>query len=109
MMQRLCQERNIPFFLCLHPNQYYGAKTLTAEEREFAVHDRSPYKAGVEAVYPELIRRIHGLRTRGMAAFDATAILDDIRETAYADNCCHYNDLGNAVLERFLLERMISH
>jgi hypothetical protein len=107
MMRQLCTEKGIPFFLFLHPNQYYSRKTFTAEERDFAVHNRSPYKGGVEAVYPELVRRVHELRGLGLAAFDATAIFDEIQETTYADNCCHYNDLGNTVLERFMLDHMV--
>jgi hypothetical protein len=109
MMRQLCQERDIPFFLFLHPNQYCSSKTLTEAEREFAVHDRSPYKGGVEAVYPELIRRVRELHGRGLAAFDATRIFDEVAETAYADNCCHFNDLGNAILERFMVDRIVGH
>jgi hypothetical protein len=109
MMRQLCQVRNIPFVLFLHPNQYCSSKTLTEAEHEFAVHDRSPYKGGVEAVYPELIRRVNDLYGRGLAAFDATAIFDEVSDTVYADNCCHFNDLGNAILERFMVDRIVSH
>lgn len=109
VMRQVCKERSIPFFLFLHPNQYYSRKTLTAEESDFAVHERSPYKNGVEAVYPELVRRVHELHGRGWAAFDATTIFDDISETVYADNCCHYNDLGNAILERFMVDNIVNH
>lgn len=80
MMREMCAARGIPFFLFLHPNQYFSRKTFTAEEKDFAVHDRSPYKSGVEAVYPELVRRVTSLRERGYAAFDATPIFDSVPE-----------------------------
>ena len=105
-MRGICRDRGIPFFHVLQPNQYHSAKTFSKDELAFAVSQTSPYREGVRAIYPEMKDRMSRMRRDGWNAFDATAIFDGRMETLYSDNCCHYNSLGNSILEGFILAAM---
>jgi hypothetical protein len=95
----------IPFLHVLQPNQYHSRKAFSDEERSFAISQTSPYREAVEAVYPELVDRMVRMRRSGWTAFDATVIFDNRTETVFSGNCCHYNRLGNSILEDIHPER----
>lgn len=107
VMREICQKRAIPFFHVLQPNQYYSKKRFTAEETGVAISATTPYREGVRLVFPRLVERMGNMRQAGWNAFDATGIFDDRLETTYSDNCCHYNRLGNAILQEFILTCMV--
>jgi len=57
--------------------------------------------------YPYLLETIPWFTTHGVRFHDATGIFDDEPEIVYADNCCHYNQLGNEILAEFIAGRVL--
>ena len=96
----LCGSQDIPIGHVVQPNQYYSGKTFTAEERRIALSDTSPYRIGVESGYPLLADKTVTLDADGYNVADATGLFDNVTETVYADNCCHYNVPGNTAIAR---------
>lgn len=105
MMREMCNERRVPFFHVLQPNQYYCGKVFSEEERKIALSRTTPYREGAALVYPELAKRMRNMGGSSNA-YDATGVFDDRTETVYSDNCCHYNRLGNEILGKFILAGM---
>ncbi len=103
MMADILRGWGIPYVHILQPNQYYSAKQLTAEELEIAILQDHPrfYDSSATQGYPLLLQKVDTLKQHSIYFFDATSIFDNVRETIYRDNCCHYNLLGNNMLAQF--------
>ena len=111
-MQGLAQQFGFDYLHVLQPNQYYTERTFSKAESEIAFRPGATYDRLVNLVpkfYPALIlggRRIAG---RGIKFMDATTIFDQEKRTVYADNCCHYNDLGNSILVDHVFKLLPKH
>ena len=89
----------------LQPNQYHGTeRVFAAEEAAVAFSKQSRYGPLASSGYPPLIQEAVGLREAGVAVHDLTTIFDDLEEPAYADDCCHYTDLGQRVVLEMLAD-----
>lgn len=99
MMHEVCRTFGIGFAHLLQPNQYFGGKRFSRQEEEIALSSTSPYRRPVGRVYPRLQRLGRVLIEDGVRFVDATGLFDPVQETTYSDNCCHYNRLGNSLLE----------
>lgn len=98
-MHQLCQANGIKYIHVLQPNQYFaGSKPMGTEERAIALDPNHKYKPGVVNGYPRLIAAGKELAAEGVEFVDLTMAFSKIREPIYIDNCCHYNDRGNALL-----------
>lgn len=98
-LDRLARANDIAYVHVLQPNQYVpGSKPLGEREREIAFDEDHPYRPGVEAGYPLLVRDGATLRERGLRFADLTGIFRGVEEATYADDCCHLNGRGNALL-----------
>lgn len=100
LMQQTLDARRIPYLQIVQPNQYFGHRTMRADEQRIAVNAQSGYRKYVESGYPLLRAAIPALRTAGVAVLDATALFDDDDDPIYADDCCHFNQRGNDKLAR---------
>jgi len=40
---------------------------------------------------------------------DLTMVFEDVDETLYVDDCCHFNQLGNEVVARALAQFILSY
>jgi hypothetical protein len=96
MMQSIAQGTGIEYFHVLQPNQYVeNSKAFTDQEKALAVVS-APLSLSVIKSYRLLIARG---KTLGLVNYlDATRIFIDEKRTVYADNCCHFNKLGNEIL-----------
>jgi hypothetical protein len=96
MMQSIAQGTGIEYFHVLQPNQYVeNSKAFTDQEKALAVVS-APLSLSVVKSYRLLIARG---KTLGLVNYlDATRIFIDEKRTVYADNCCHFNKLGNEIL-----------
>lgn len=102
-MSELLTARNIAYFEFIQPNQYYSTnRQFSADETRIAFDETSQYKEGAEKGYPKMLARVGSLQAAGVKVFDAAKVFDDTREVVYRDNCCHYNDLGNNLLARYI-------
>jgi hypothetical protein len=85
----------------LQPNQYYSDRAFSEKEREIAFGEGPTYdklKDLVPQFYPVLVGRGKQLGKHGIQFVDASKVLDSEPKIVYSDNCCHFNDLGNAIL-----------
>ncbi|WP_165243857.1 SGNH/GDSL hydrolase family protein [Paludisphaera soli] len=95
----LCRQTGTRYYHFLQPNQYVAdSKPMDPAERSLAFNAEHPYRKGVQAGYPLLLREGRGLRERGVAFHDLTAIFRDHPESLYIDDCCHYNQAGLEIL-----------
>jgi len=91
----------------LQPNQYFSQREFDDEEREIAIVDDHPYSEGVRLVYPLLVQRMDGMRAQGVDVVSALDVLDDEPRRVYADSCCHFTDVGNDIVARFMAAAII--
>lgn len=100
-MSSLGEARGIPVFSFLQPNQYLpGSKPLSDEERRRFVAVASPLVQVVPRGYPLLRQRGAALARSGVRFTDLSPLFKDVKETLYVDDCCHFNQQGNALMAR---------
>ena len=99
LMHELALAHGIPYVHFLQPNQYDpGTKPLTVEEKKFALNEYSPYAPWVQKSYPALRQAGQQLKQKGIAFYDLSYVFGDTNETVYKDDCCHINNVGNAII-----------
>ena len=91
----------------LQPNQYYSNKAFTKEEQTYSLDRQTAYSVLAEKGYPVLLREIEVLKKNDVAAYSAVNIFDNVKETLYIDNCCHFNRIGNELLADFIAQCMM--
>lgn len=107
-MARLASGNGIAYLHFLQPNQYVPAsKSFSREERALIVQPDHPYRAAVEAGYPELAEEAERLRREGVDFHDLRFLFADEPATVYVDSCCHLNALGNELLARAIGEAVV--
>lgn len=106
-MAQLAELRGIPYLHVLQPNQYYrSSRRFTDEERAIAFNPASSYWEPAKKLYPKLRARGLEMSESGFPFFDAALLFDKVPVSVYADDCCHYNALGNELLAEFVRERI---
>jgi hypothetical protein len=99
LMHQVCAANGIAYLHVLQPNQYLvGGKPLSEAERAVAYRADHPYRAAVETGYPRLIAAGEDLRRAGVDFVDLSRAFADVSEPLYVDDCCHFNQRGNAIL-----------
>ena len=101
MMHAMLDERGVPYFHFLQPNQYFTTRTFDEAERRIAFNAASPFRKGAEQGYPALVSA-SGSLTAGERFFNAVGIFDRERSPVYIDDCCHYTLTGNRRLADFV-------
>lgn len=105
LMHQLCEDAGVQYLHILQPNQYYLTdRVFTEVETRDFISPNQGYAPGVELGYPLLLYAESRLRQHGVAFFDATRVFDNEPETTYADDCCHYNELGQRGLAAFIAQ-----
>ncbi len=98
-LQALCEAHEIRYLHLLQPNQYLpNSKPLSNDELEKAFDAEGPYRPVIEEGYPLMQAAGDELAARGIEFVDLSLLFESERRTVYADNCCHYNALGNELL-----------
>lgn len=103
----LCRSQQIDVVQVVQPNQYAGNKSMSPAELDWAVSATTPYRRGVERVYPKLAEQVESLVADGYDVTNAMGAFDHIDETVYADNCCHYNLIGSGVIKDIVVARLL--
>ena len=106
MMNAMLNERGVPYFHFLQPNQYFTTRTFDEAERGIAFNAGSPFKRGAEQGYPALISAARGLADRERF-FNAVGIFDRETSPVYIDDCCHYTLVGNRRLADFIASSIL--
>jgi hypothetical protein len=98
-MARLARANGFRYYHFLQPNQYdQGSKVLTENELTRAYLPRHPWRMAGARGYPRLRAAGIALSESGVAFADLSMLFRDVPGDIYADNCCHYNDVGNRML-----------
>jgi hypothetical protein len=82
------------FLHVLQPNQYAGSKPMDEAERAIAVAEGHPYAVPTRKGHPFLRAACAGRP----GCYDMTDLFADVSEPLYVDQCCHFNERGNAIL-----------
>jgi hypothetical protein len=108
LMKALLDSKQIQFFAFLQPNQYFSNKSFTAEERKIAFVPNGTSARGVQKGYPFLLAEIDGLRKQGVHIISAVSVFDDMKETLFIDDCCHFNEMGHDILSAFIAQTILA-
>ena len=109
LINQTLKANNIPYFHILQPNQYYPTRRVFSEaEKQVAFSADSPYQNAVKKGYPLLLKEVEKLKANQVNFFDGVAILDDTKEPAYIDNCCHYQKIGENILSNFVADSVVN-
>lgn len=108
-MHHLCESSGIRYHQFLQPNQYVeGSKPMSADERAVAIREDHPYRDAVVRGYPQLRAAGAELAAAGVDFHDLTPLFADVEEPIYADDCCHVNELGNAMLADAIAQALLA-
>ena len=105
ILTRLAAEASGAKYLqVLQPNQYVETtRRFTDAELDNAFVDRNAYDGLINSAYIQMRQALEIIEAPE-SYVDASFALDGIRETAYADNCCHMNELGRDALSQFIAQ-----
>ena len=103
-MSQILAEREILYLHFIQPNQYYPTERVySPEEKIFIIEDHS-YAVGVRKGYPVLLSKINPLQEAKVNIFNTVKIFDGEKEIVYRDACCHYNMIGQRILEKYIAD-----
>jgi len=103
MMKQILDQRNIPYFQFLQPNQYQPTgRAFGKDEASIAIDGASPFRSPVLKGYPMLLAEVGRLQHKGVHVQSAINVFDSVKEAVYGDNCCHYNQLGNRIFGEYV-------
>jgi hypothetical protein len=108
VMHALLAARGVPYLHVLQPNQYVGARAISAAVALVALLEASPFRVGAMLGSPFLLEALGGLRAAGVSAVDGTGVFDDEPALVYIDNCCHYTQRGNDLLAEFIAREVLA-
>ena len=101
-MSQILAERNIWYFHFIQPNQYYPTERVYSPEEKIFIIENHPYAIGVRKGYPVLLSKINSLKEARVNIFNGVNIFDREKEIVYRDACCHYNFIGDTILENYI-------
>ncbi|GFZ93021.1 hypothetical protein [Okeania sp. KiyG1] len=102
-MSQILAERNIWYFHFIQPNQYYSTERVFSPEEKIFIIEGHPYAIGVRKGYPVLFSKINSLEEAEVNIFNTVNIFDGEKEIVYRDACCHYNMMGQTILEEYIV------
>lgn len=107
LMGALVRDQGGMYIHILQPNQYFSNHSFSPREEEIALSGPSPYSQFVPDGYRHMLDRKLLMESYGVSFFSAIDIFDKSPDIVYADNCCHYNDVGNEILADFIAQKII--
>jgi hypothetical protein len=108
-MNDLLKARKIPYFEFIQANQYHSTnRQFSEDEKKIAFDEKSQFKEGSAKGYPKLLAKVSSLQAAGVKVFNAANVFDETSDIVYRDNCCHYNNLGNDILSRYIGESIVT-
>jgi len=110
-MAAMAKAHGAAYVHVLQPNQYYSNRRFTAQETgEFDVLGQgdAPLRQIVPQAYDAFRSQADKLRTAGVRFVDATGIFEAENHPIYFDWCCHFNHLGNELLDRLLVPQILA-
>ena len=106
LMAGMLRSYGIPYLHVLQPNQYLSAKPFSEEEKRTALAWDKWWAQPIHDGYVRMLAESKELTKAGVNFASAVHVYDDVRETIYADDCCHTNPEGMLLLARFIATRI---
>jgi hypothetical protein len=106
LMAQMLRGLGIPYLHVLQPNQYFSKKKFTDEENRIAISWGNGLAGQVRNYYPRMIAEGEALTKEGVDFVSAADIFDDVSDTIYTDECCHFNVEGNLLLGKFIVAHL---
>ncbi|NEO55824.1 MAG: hypothetical protein F6K54_23795 [Okeania sp. SIO3B5] len=101
-MSQILAERNILYLHFIQPNQYHPTERVFSPEEKVFVIENHPYARGVRKGYPVLFSKINSLQEANVNIFNTVNIFDEEKAIVYRDACCHYNLIGQTILDKYI-------
>jgi len=100
-MHHLASGSGFRYLHFLQPNQSLtGSKPMSEEEQRTSIQPGHIYGRHAAVAYPLLVEKGRGLVAQGVHFVDLTSLFATVEAPIYRDACCHFNDLGQALLLR---------
>jgi hypothetical protein len=101
----VARSRNLPYISFVQPNQYLeGSKPLSSREIENFVNPA--WAAFLNPRMKMLSDTADELAKSGLPVKNLMWIFKSKLQDLYIDNCCHFNDLGNKIMENAILNEI---
>ena len=107
LMAQMLRGLGIPYLHVLQPNQYFSKKKFTDEENGVAINWDNRFVREIHKYYPRMIAEGEALTKEGVDFVSAVDIFDDVGDTIYTDECCHFNVEGNLLLGKFIVAHLL--
>jgi len=102
MMHAILKSSGARYVHLLQPNQYYGNRKFSNEEKAVAITKQKPYgdfrDIIVGPTYDLMRSRSNELEEDGILFIDGTPLFDNTIKQVYSDVCCHLLEQGNLLL-----------
>ena len=106
LMAQMLRGLGIPYLHVLQPNQYFSKKKFTDEENRIAISWGNGLAGQIHKYYPRMVAAGETLSKEGVDFVSAVDIFDDVGDTIYTDECCHFNVEGNLLLGKFIVAHL---
>ncbi len=105
-IQALANQFHFQYYHFLQPNQYVeNSKEFSDEEKNlFSLDKPHIYRTSVKEGYPYLQKEGAELVKKNIHFIDLTPVFKSYKESIYSDDCCHYNQSGNDIIARKMVE-----
>lgn len=101
----IAQSRNLPYISFVQPNQYLeGSKQLSDREIEYFINPA--WAAFLNPRMKMLSDTADELAKSGLPVKNIMWIFKNEHQDIYIDSCCHFNELGNKILENAILDEI---
>jgi hypothetical protein len=101
----VARSRNLPYISFVQPNQYLkGSKPLSNRETENFINPA--WAAFLNPRMKMLSDTADELAKSGLPVKNLMWIFKHEQQDIYIDNCCHFNDLGNKIMENAILNEI---
>lgn len=101
----VARSRNLPYISFVQPNQYLeGSKPLSGREIENFINPA--WAAFLNPRMKMLSDTADELAKSGLPVKNLMWIFNNERQDLYIDSCCHFNDLGNKIMENSILDEI---
>lgn len=101
----VAKSRNLPYISFVQPNQYLeGSKSLSHREIENFINPA--WAAFLNPRMKMLSDTADELAKSGLPVRNLMWIFKNEQQDLYIDSCCHFNDLGNKIMENAILDEI---
>jgi hypothetical protein len=108
-LANLAKMNGASYFHFIQPNIHIkNSKALTDNEKSLVKNLSSHFNPDIlNTIYPLFSKKGQELIKFDTHFYDLTYIFKNEKQTIYVDTCCHYNQVGNDVMAKFIGQKII--